>query len=152
MVDVSAKPDTRREAVAGGRVRMRPETAALIRGDGIAKGDVLTVAKVAGITAAKRASSLIPMCHSLLLTHVQVDLETGDDGVEITATVVTTGKTGAEMEALAAVAGAALTVYDMCKAVDKGMVIEGVRLLRKTGGKSDYDVEASDAGEGTRAG
>lgn len=142
MVDVSGKPDTRRVAVAGGWVRMRPETAALIRGSAIAKGDVLTVAKVAGILAAKQAASLIPMCHPLLLMDVQLELETGEDRVEITASVVTFGKTGAEMEALAAVSTAALTIYDMCKAVDKGMVLEGIRLLRKEGGKSDWHAES----------
>jgi cyclic pyranopterin monophosphate synthase len=137
MVDVSGKPDTRRVAVAEGRVRMQPETAALIRDHAIAKGDVLTVAKVAGIMAAKQAS-LIPMCHPLLLMDVALDLETVADGVRITASVTTLGKTGAEMEALAAVSTAALTIYDMCKAVDKGMVLDGIRLVRKEGGKSDW--------------
>jgi len=136
MVDVSTKEDTRRVAVAAGRVRMRPETAALIRGDAIAKGDVLTVAKVAGILAAKQAAALIPMCHPLLLMDVRVDLETGEDAVEITASVTTIGKTGAEMEALTAVSTAALTIYDMCKAVDKGMILENIRLVHKEGGKS----------------
>ena len=145
MVDVSGKPDTRRVAVAEGRVRMRPETAALIREHAIAKGDVLTVAKVAGIMAAKGAASLIPMCHPLLLMDVRVDLEVGSDAVEISAGVTTVGKTGAEMEALTAVSTAALTIYDMCKAVDKGMVLEGIRLVRKEGGKSDWT-----AGETTR--
>ena len=138
MVDVSAKPDTRRLAVAEGRVRMKPETVTAIREAGIQKGDVLTVAKVAGILAAKRAAELIPMCHPLLLLDVQLDLELWEDSVEIRSTVVTFGKTGAEMEALAAVTTAALTVYDMCKALDKGMVLEGIRLLRKEGGKSDW--------------
>jgi cyclic pyranopterin phosphate synthase len=141
MVDVSAKPDTRRVAVAVGRVRMHPETAALIRGDAIAKGDVLTVAKVAGIMAAKQTAALIPMCHPLLLADVSVDLETGEDRVEITASVTTVGKTGAEMEALVAVSTAALTVYDMCKAVDKGMALEGIRVVHKEGGKSDWTLE-----------
>jgi cyclic pyranopterin phosphate synthase len=142
MVDVSGKPDTRRVAAAEGRVRMRPETAALIRGDAIAKGDVLTVAKVAGILAAKRAAELIPMCHPLLLMDVALELETGEDEVRITASVTTVGKTGAEMEALTAVAAAALTIYDMCKAVDKTMVLDGIRLLRKEGGKSDWTVSS----------
>jgi cyclic pyranopterin monophosphate synthase len=142
MVDVSGKPDTRRVAVAGGCVRMLPETAALIRGSAIAKGDVITVAKVAGILAAKQTSLLIPMCHPLLLLDVQVELETLEDRVEITASVITFGKTGAEMEALTAVSTAALTIYDMCKAIDKGMVLEGIRLLRKEGGKSDWNAEA----------
>lgn len=136
MVDVSAKPDTRRVAVAGGRVRMQPETAALIRSHALAKGDVLTVAQVAGILAAKNTASLIPMCHPLLLLDVRVELELEESGVSITASVTTVGKTGAEMEALVAVSTAALTLYDMCKAVDRGMVIEDVRLLRKEGGKS----------------
>ena len=142
MVDVSAKPDTRRTAEAEGRVRMRPETVEAIRNAGIQKGDVLTVAKVAGILAAKRTAELIPMCHPLLLLDVQVALELRSDGVEIRGSVVTFGKTGAEMEALAAVTTAALTVYDMCKAIDKGMVLEGIRLVRKEGGKSDWSAAA----------
>ena len=136
MVDVSAKDDTQRVAVARGWVRMAPATAELIRGHAIAKGDVLTVAQVAGIMAAKQTASLIPMCHPLLLNDVQVELVAGTDRVEITASVRTSGKTGAEMEALTAVSTAALTLYDMCKAVDKGMVIEGIRLTYKEGGKS----------------
>ncbi|HEY8490922.1 MAG TPA: cyclic pyranopterin monophosphate synthase MoaC [Dehalococcoidia bacterium] len=138
MVDVTAKADTVREAVARGTVTMQPSTLALIREGGIAKGDVLAVARVAGIMAAKRTHELIPMCHPLLLTGIDVDL-TPDEAagaVQISATVRTTGKTGVEMEALAAVSVAALTVYDMCKAVDRGMRIEGVRLVRKSGGKS----------------
>jgi cyclic pyranopterin phosphate synthase len=138
MVDVSGKPDTRRVAVAAGTVQMRPETVALIRENAVAKGDVLTVAKVAGIMAAKNTAGLIPMCHPLLLMDVRVDLTVHDDRVEIEASVITFGKTGAEMEALTAVSTAALTIYDMCKAADKGMVIDGVRLLRKEGGKSDF--------------
>lgn len=141
MVDVSAKADTKRTAVAAGRVRMRPETAALIRGSAIAKGDVLTVAKVAGIMAAKQTSSLIPMCHPLNLTDVRLELETHEAEVEITATVSTAGKTGVEMEALVAVSTAALTIYDMCKAVDKGMVLDDIRLVRKQGGKSDWELD-----------
>jgi cyclic pyranopterin phosphate synthase len=143
MVDVSAKPDTRRVAVAEGRVRMRPETADLVRKNAIAKGDVLTVAQVAGIMAAKRAAELIPMCHPLLLMDVQVDLTLEIDRVEIRAGVTTVGKTGAEMEALTAVSTAALTVYDMCKAVDKEMALEGIRLIRKEGGKSDWSAEST---------
>lgn len=141
MVDVSAKPDTRRLAVAEGCVRMRPETAALVRENGIAKGDVLTVAQVAGIMAAKRTAELIPMCHPLLLMDVQVDLTLEEDRVRIHASVTTVGKTGAEMEALTAVTAAGLTIYDMCKAVDKEMVLDGVRLVRKEGGKSDWSTE-----------
>ena len=141
MVDVGAKPDTEREAVARGRVYMRPETLALIRANQLKKGDALGVANVAGIMAAKRTHELIPMCHPLLLTHVQVEFTFSPDGadpayVEIEATVRTTGKTGVEMEALTAVAVAALTIYDMAKAVDRAMRISDVRLVRKIGGKS----------------
>ena len=138
MVDVSAKGDTRREATARGRIVMRAETLALIQSGGLPKGDVLAVAQVAGVMAAKRTRDLIPMCHPLLLTGIDVTL-TPDErapGVEIEATVRTTGKTGVEMEALTAVSVAALTVYDMCKAADRAMRIEAVRLVRKTGGKS----------------
>ncbi len=138
MVDVSAKADTEREAVARGLVLMKPETLKLVSEGGISKGEVLSVARVAGIMAAKHTPSLVPMCHPLLLTHVEVGLRLDTDisAIEITATVRTTGKTGVEMEALTAVTGSALTVYDMCKAVDKAMRIEKVRLVRKTGGKS----------------
>jgi cyclic pyranopterin phosphate synthase len=143
MVDVSHKLDTQREAKARGRVLMQPGTLALIQAGGLPKGDVLAVAQVAGVMAAKRTHELIPMCHPLLLTHIGVEfepLEPGDDNdlaaIEITATVRTTGKTGVEMEALTAVAVAGLTIYDMCKAVDRGMHLEGVRLVHKSGGKS----------------
>ena len=138
MVDVSAKADTEREAVARGLVLMKPETLKLVSEGGISKGEVLSVARVAGIMAAKHTPYLVPMCHPLLLTHVEVDLRLDPDisAIEITATVRTTGKTGVEMEALTAVTGSALTIYDMCKAVDKAMRIEKVRLVRKTGGKS----------------
>jgi cyclic pyranopterin phosphate synthase len=138
MVDVGAKEDTAREAVARGVVQLRPETLALIVAGEVPKGDVLAVARVAGIMAAKRASELIPLCHPLLLTHVAVELRPDEGGaaVQIEATVRTNGKTGVEMEALTAVTAAALTVYDMCKAVDRGMQITDVRLVRKTGGKS----------------
>jgi len=138
MVDVTAKDDTVREAVAKGSVRMKPETLALIQSGGVPKGDVLAVAQVAGVMAAKRTHELIPMCHPLLLSAIDVRLEPDEkeSAVQITATVRTTGKTGVEMEALTAVAVAALTIYDMCKAVDRGMRIEGVRLARKSGGKS----------------
>jgi len=134
MVDVGYKPDTARVAVAAGEVRMRPETLALIREGQIKKGDVLTVAQLAGVMAAKRTAELIPLCHPLPLTHIDVRCELQDDppAVAITATVRTTGKTGVEMEALTAVSVAALTVYDMAKAVDKGMVIGGVELVEKT--------------------
>jgi len=138
MVDVTAKDDTVREAVAKGSVRMKPETLALIQSGGVPKGDVLAVAQVAGVMAAKRTHELIPMCHPLLLSAIDVRLEPDEkeSAVRITATVRTTGKTGVEMEALTAVAVAALTIYDMCKAVDRGMRVEGVRLARKSGGKS----------------
>jgi len=140
MVDVGAKPDTARVAVARGAVRMRRETLDLIQRGALQKGDVLAVARVAGIMAAKRAPDLVPLCHPLLLTHVAVDFalrDDGDDGViDIRAEVHTVGKTGAEIEALAAVMGAALTIYDMGKAVDRAMRITDVRLVRKAGGKS----------------
>lgn len=137
MVDVSAKDDTEREAVAEAYVVMKPETLALIQEGGLPKGDVLAVARVAGIMAAKRTHELIPMCHPLAITGVVVDLSPrGTDRLRIEARVKTSGKTGVEMEALTAASVAALTVYDMCKAVEKGMRIEGVRLLEKRGGKS----------------
>jgi len=138
MVDVGGKPDTERVAVARGEITMRPETLALIQEGGIPKGDVLTVAQVAGIMAAKRTHELIPLCHPLLLTHVAVEFapNEAENLIEITGTVETTGKTGVEMEALTAVAVAALTVYDMCKAVDRAMHITNIHLIRKSGGKS----------------
>lgn len=137
MVDVSAKPDTAREAVAEGLVLMAPETLALAVG-GAAKGDVLGVARLAGIMGAKRTSDLIPLCHPLPITKVAVDLvpDAALPGIRVTATVRTAGKTGVEMEALTAVSTACLTVYDMLKAAQKDMRIEGIRLLSKTGGKS----------------
>jgi cyclic pyranopterin phosphate synthase len=138
MVDVTDKPETRRVAVAAGFVRMRAETVALIRRRGIAKGDVFTVARVAGIMAAKQTAILIPMCHPLLLTDIGVRLEAREDGVAIEAEVTTVGRTGAEMEALTAVTVAALTVYDMVKAVDKSMVLTEVRLISKEGGRSSW--------------
>jgi len=139
MVDVSAKADTERVATAEGYVVMLPATLALIQEGGIPKGDVLAVARVAGIMGAKRTSELIPMCHPLPITGVTLDLEPeGVDRLRIRCTVKTTGKTGVEMEALTAVSVAALTVYDMCKAVDRGMRVEGVRLLEKLGGKSGH--------------
>jgi cyclic pyranopterin phosphate synthase len=138
MVDVSAKDETLRVAVARGRVTMQPETLRLLQRGEIAKGNVLTTAQVAGTMAAKKTPELIPMCHPLLLTGIDVELtpDEATSAIEITATVRTTGKTGVEMEALTAVSVAALTVYDMCKAVDRGMQVEGVRLVSKTGGKS----------------
>ncbi len=136
MVDVSAKAASLREAVARGRVVMQAQTLALIRENKAAKGDVLAVARLAGIMAAKRTGELIPLCHPLMLSAVTVELELTAAAVEITATVRTQGQTGVEMEALTAVSVAALTIYDMVKAVDRGMCIEAVRVVRKTGGKS----------------
>jgi cyclic pyranopterin phosphate synthase len=134
MVDISDKPETRRLAVAAGTVTMQPETVALIERREIAKGDVFAVARVAAILAAKGTATLIPMCHPLLLTDVRVDLRSVPEGVAIEATVATTGRTGAEMEALTAVSVAALTIYDMCKAVDRSMTLTEIRLLHKEGG------------------
>jgi cyclic pyranopterin phosphate synthase len=144
MVDVGCKDNTERVATARGRVKMKPATLAMIRADAAEKGAVLAVAQIAGIQAAKRTHDLIPLCHPLLLTHVQVDLSPGEaEGqawIDIEATVRTTGKTGVEMEALTAVAVAGLTVYDMCKAVDRAMRITDIRLEHKSGGKSGtYD-------------
>ncbi|MEO1774290.1 MAG: cyclic pyranopterin monophosphate synthase MoaC [Pseudomonadota bacterium] len=137
MVDVSDKAQTRRTATARGAVRMAPETLAMIVEGRAKKGDVLAVARLAGIMAAKRTADLIPLCHPLMLSKVTVDLwPAPPDRVEIEATVSLTGQTGVEMEALTAVSVAALTVYDMAKAVDRGMVIEAVRLTFKDGGKS----------------
>ena len=138
MVDVGGKAETEREAIAAGRVRMTPATLALLQAGNLPKGDVLGTARVAGIMAAKRTHELIPMCHQLLLTHVALDFtfDEAEAAVEITAAVRCKGQTGVEMEALTAVSVAALTIYDMAKAVEKGMVIEGIRLLAKRGGKS----------------
>ena len=136
MVDVGAKSETQREAVATGRIVMSAEAAAAIRDGLVKKGDVLAVARVAGIMAAKKTSDLIPLCHPLALTKINLDLAPDETGVTATATVALTGRTGVEMEALTAVSVALLTVYDMAKALDKAMVIEGIRLLSKTGGKS----------------
>ena len=136
MVDVGAKPVTRRRAVAAGTVRMKPETAAAIRAGAIEKGDVLAVARIAGIQAAKKAWELIPLCHPLPLDHVAVELEVGEDEVRIRAEASVEARTGVEMEALCAVAGAALCVYDMAKAIDREMTIGNIRLLEKSGGRS----------------
>jgi cyclic pyranopterin phosphate synthase len=132
MVDVSSKPAVRREAVAAGRIVMRAETLQLIRENGFKKGDVLCVARIAAIQAAKQTQHLIPLCHQIPLAKVQVDFELQAKAVAITATALTTAPTGVEMEALTAVSLAALTIYDMCKAVDKTMRIEGIKLLKKT--------------------
>jgi cyclic pyranopterin phosphate synthase len=138
MVDVGQKPDTERIAIARGEIHMKKETLDLIRAGQIKKGDVLTVAQIAGITAAKRTSELIPLCHPLPLTKVDVDLVMDESlpGVVITATTKTVGKTGVEMEALTAVSIAALTVYDMAKAAEKTMRIQNIRLVEKHGGRS----------------
>jgi cyclic pyranopterin phosphate synthase len=136
MVDVSGKDITAREAVASARVVVSGEVVSLLRGAGVPKGDTLAVARLAGIMGAKQTPSLIPLCHPLALSSVTVDLEVADDGVDITATVRTTDRTGVEMEALTAVAVAGLTVVDMVKAVDKRAVITDVRIVRKSGGKS----------------
>src|SRR5690348_7256093 len=141
MVDVGAKPDTERVAVAGGSVFMQPETLRLIREGALKKGDVLTIARVAGIMGAKKTSELIPLCHPLPLTHLDVELTLDDEknAVHIRATARTIGKTGVEMEALTAVTTAALTIYDMAKAVDRGMRLSDIRLLEKHGGqRGDY--------------
>ena len=136
MVDVSAKPETERTATARVRVVMATATAGLIRAGDAKKGDVLGTARLAGIMAAKRTSDLIPLCHPLPIAAVRVELELDDSGVEIAATVRTTGRTGVEMEALTAASVAALTVYDMCKAVDRSMRIDGLRVTHKDGGAS----------------
>jgi len=138
MVDVSAKADSARVATAAGRVLMQPATAALIESRDVKKGDVLSIAQLAGIMGAKRTPDLIPLCHPIALSSVEVTLtlDAAESAVHIAATCRTTGKTGVEMEALTAVAVAALTVYDMCKAVDRGMRIADIRLTHKSGGKS----------------
>lgn len=135
MVDVSAKPVSTREAVARGRIRISAAALRLVRSGGLRKGGVVEVARLAGIQAAKRTAEAIPLCHSLGLTHVDVELAPRRDGFEIEARVLTDARTGAEMEALHAVAVAALAVYDMVKAADKRMVIDAIRLIRKTGGR-----------------
>lgn len=149
MVDVGGKSDTHRIAVARGQVRMKRETLALIRQNALSKGDALATARIAGILAAKKTADLIPLCHPLMLSYVGVEFELSEteaDGViEITATVETTGKTGVEMEALTAVSVAALTIYDMGKAVDRAMRLTDIRLIEKHGGKSgDIVLESRD--------
>ncbi len=138
MVDVAGKPDTQREAIAKGVLKMQAATFDLIKKGRMAKGDVLAVAQLAGIMAAKETPHLIPLCHPVLIgdSRVEFSLDEAENAVEITATVKSSGKTGVEMEALTAVAVTALTIYDMCKAVDRGMRIENIRLTRKSGGKS----------------
>ena len=138
MVDVGSKSDTNRLAIAAGRVIMEPETCRMVREGATAKGDALGVARIAGIMAAKKVDTLIPLCHPLAVNRVDIDFQFLDDGrsIGIEATASVNGKTGVEMEALTAVSVAALTLYDMCKAVDKRMVIADIRLLKKSGGKS----------------
>ena len=136
MVDVGGKPQTARSATAEGRIRMSPSTLQAVREGSGPKGDVLAAARIAGIMAAKKTGELIPLCHPLALDAVTVDFAFEDDAVRATATASLTGRTGVEMEALTAVSVALLTIYDMAKALEKGMTIEGVRLLAKTGGKS----------------
>lgn len=138
MVDVGDKADTRREATAKGQVRMLPETLALIRSGEAKKGDVIAAARIAGIMAAKRAHELIPLCHPLMISKVTLDIAADDalPGLQVSATVRVDGKTGVEMEALTAASVACLTIYDMAKAVDRGMVIENIRVTTKSGGKS----------------
>jgi cyclic pyranopterin phosphate synthase len=145
MVDVSAKPATRREATAQALVRMAAATRAAIEGNALAKGDVLAVARVAAIMAAKRVDTLIPLCHSLPLAEVRVEFAFVGETLRIEATAITVAQTGVEMEALTAASVAALTVYDMAKAIDKRMSIDEIRLLRKTGGKSgDFEWDQSE--------
>jgi cyclic pyranopterin phosphate synthase len=140
MVDVGAKAETARIARASGRIRMQPATFALIESGSVKKGDVLGIARIAAIQAAKRTSDLIPLCHPIPLTRVAIDFELDAPTTTITctATAETFGRTGVEMEALTACAGALLTIYDMCKAADRGMVIDDIRLLEKAGGKSGH--------------
>lgn len=136
MVDVGAKPVTRRVATATGRITMNVDAARAIRAGSAKKGDVLATARIAGIMAAKRTAELIPLCHPLPLDRITIDLEVGDDAVSVRATAATQGRTGVEMEAMTAASVALLTVYDMAKAIDAAMVIESVRLIEKSGGKS----------------
>ncbi|AQS06588.1 cyclic pyranopterin monophosphate synthase MoaC [Clostridium beijerinckii] len=136
MVNVSEKDETKRVAIARGLIKMKKETVDLIKDGLIKKGDVLSVAQIGGIMGVKKTSDLIPMCHNIFITGSDINFNIGEKEIEIEATVSTVGKTGVEMEALTAVTTAALTIYDMCKAVDRDMVIENIRLIKKTGGKS----------------
>lgn len=146
MVDVGAKAETKRVAVAAGRVLVNPNTLALIRSGGLKKGDVLTTAQIGGIMGAKRTSDIIPMCHPIMITGIDIDftLNEADCAVEITATTSCTGSTGVEMEAMTAVSVAALTIYDMCKAVQRDIVIDRIRLLRKSGGQTGDFIRKED--------
>ena len=136
MVDVSEKNDTKRTAIAKGTIKMNPQTIEVIKQGKIKKGDVLSVAQIGGIMGAKKTWDLIPMCHNIFLSGADINFNVLEDEIEIEATVSTIGKTGVEMEALTAVSMAALTIYDMCKAIDKDMVIDNIRLIKKVGGKS----------------
>jgi len=149
MVDVGGKEDTQRIAVAEGSIVMQPETLKMIKDRKLSKGDVLAVAQVAGIMAAKKTSQIIPMCHSLLLTHVDLNftINENENKITIQSKVKTMGKTGVEMEALTAVAAAGLTIYDMCKAVDRGMTIQDIHLVEKSGGRSGHYQGKSKMGE-----
>ncbi len=138
MVDIGAKAETERVAIAGGRIRMNAAARAAIAEGTVPKGDVLATARIAGIMAAKRTADLIPLCHPLALTAVTVDFDLTDDGVTVRAMAALTGRTGVEMEAMTAASVALLTIYDMAKAIDKAMVIDGVRLIEKRGGKSGH--------------
>ncbi|WIV12572.1 cyclic pyranopterin monophosphate synthase MoaC [Proteiniborus sp. MB09-C3] len=144
MVEVSEKEDTKRIAIATGIIRMRKETIKMIKDGLIKKGDVLSVAQIGGIMGAKKTSDLIPMCHNIFLTGADIRFKIMEDSIEIESEVKTVGKTGVEMEALTAVSLAALTIYDMCKAVDKDMIIEDIKLIKKTGGKSGEYVRKED--------
>lgn len=141
MVDVSGKSPTKRTAMATAFVKLNPETVSLVRSKGTPKGDPLEISRIAGVMAGKKTSELIPLCHQLALSKLDITAEIEDEGVRLTAVAVTTDRTGVEMEALTAVSVAALTVYDMCKAVQKDIKITGVCLLEKTGGKEDYRAE-----------
>ncbi len=149
MVDVSAKPATARTAVAEGFIRVAPEALEAIKAGSVKKGDVLAVARVAGIMAAKRTAELIPLCHPLPISGIDLDLNSENSGIRATATVRTTHNTGVEMEALTAVSLALLTIYDMAKALDRSMMIEGVRLLAKHGGRSGDWLADAPAGQGS---
>ena len=151
MLDVGAKPKTERVAVAEGRVKMSAEAVERIRRGKVEKGDVIAAARIAGIMAAKRTPDIIPLCHPISLSSVEIELTPRATGVDIRAQVKTVDRTGVEMEALAAVSAAALTVYDMLKSVDRGMLIEGVQLLHKSGGRSGTWSRPKTAGRGRRA-
>jgi cyclic pyranopterin phosphate synthase len=150
MVDVGEKEDTQRVAVAGASIQMAPETLSMIKEGKMKKGDVLSVAQVAGIMGVKRTSELIPMCHNILISGVEMNFRVDEENsmIHMEATVKTIGKTGVEMEALQGVSIAALTIYDMCKAVDKDMVISNIRLIKKTGGKSGTYIRGGECIEG----